>query len=135
MANHAHLLGDDVQLLASLNADLPQGTAVMRTDAFGFRQFVAHDVTRQISIKWFASTLDALVGWRIHRGVAAILTADAILQRWRGLRCCGQSLGLVEEHVLLLGAARFALGGEELTQHLVEPLLEQVTLSAHKAQF
>ena len=26
-------------------------------------------------------------------------------------------------------------GGEELAQHLVQPLLEQVALSAHKAQF
>ena len=47
----------------------------MRADAFGFRQFVAHDVTRQIGIKWLASTLDALVGWRIHRGVVAVLNS------------------------------------------------------------
>ena len=41
----------------------------------------------------------------------------------------------VEEHVLLLGAAGFALGGEELAQHLVQTLLEQVTFDTNKAQF
>ena len=52
-----------------------------------------------------------------------------------GLLGCGQGLGLVEEHVLLLGAACFALGGEELAQNLVKPLLQKVALGAHKAQF
>src|ERR1035437_5895828 len=41
----------------------------------------------------------------------------------------------VKEHILLLGAACFALGGEELAQHLVQPLLEQVTFDTNKAQF
>ena len=103
----------------------------MRANALGFRQFVAHDVTRQIGVQRLAPTLEAFVSCHVQRGIVA---SGAVFQRWRGLcrRC--QGLGLIEEYVLLLGAARFALGGEDLAHHLVEPLLEQVALIAHKAQ-
>ena len=72
-----------------------------------------------------ATELDAMDG--------ASLQQAATLCKACGL--CGgrQGLGLVEEHILLLGAACFALGGEDLAHHLVEPLLEQVTLDAKKS--
>ena len=43
----------------------------MRAHAFGFRQFMAHDVARQINIQWLAPTLEAFVGWHIQRAVVA----------------------------------------------------------------
>ena len=104
----------------------------MRTDAFVFGELMADDMARQVSVQWLASTLEAFVSWHIHR---AILASGAVFQRWRGLRGRGQGLCLVEEHVLLLSAACFALGGEELAQNLVKPLLQKVALGAHKAQF
>ena len=38
-------------------------------------------------------------------------------------------LGFVEEHVLLFGATRFALGSEHLVHHLGQPLFEQVAFN------
>ena len=88
---------------------------------------MAHDVARQIGVQRLASTLEALMTGHIE----CIIASDAVFQRCCGL--CRQGLGLIEEHVPLLGAACFALGGEDLAHHLVDPLLEQVALDAKKS--
>jgi len=90
-------------------------------------------VARQISSKWFAATLEAFVTGCIVCIVASASASAIVLQCRCGLcrRC--QGLSLVEEHVLLLGAACFALGGKDLAHHLIEPLLEQVALDAKKS--
>ena len=64
------------------------------------------------------------------------MTADSgnralSLNKPLGMICAGLEARR-RAHILLLGAARFALGGEELAQHLVQPLLEQVALSFEK---
>ena len=46
----------------------------------------------------------------------------------------GEVLGFVEEQILLLRAARFALRGEELSRERVHPLLQQIALGANDAE-
>ena len=53
----AHLLGDDVHLLADLGADLHQRMPVMGAHTLGRGQFVAHDLARQCRVQWLASML------------------------------------------------------------------------------
>lgn len=55
------------------------------------------------------------------------------LRRRRGRRRC-QSLGLIEEQVLLLRASRLALGSEQLALERLQLLLEQIPLDRHHAQ-
>ena len=129
MANHPHLLGDDVELLAGLNADLLQRQSVMRTHAFGLGQFMAHHMARQGWVQWFAPTLGAFVGWNINAFVLGVFFLRCRL----GLHT--QDLGLIEEHVLLALAAGFALGGKDLAHEFVQALFEQVTFGAHQHQF
>jgi hypothetical protein len=47
MLNDANLLRNDVQLFAGFDTDFHQGFAIVRTNPFGFRQFVANDLARQ----------------------------------------------------------------------------------------
>lgn len=99
---HAHLLGDDVHLLADLGADLHQRVAVVRADALGLRQLVANDVTRQSGVQRLASALLALVASDQCR----VFTIDFGRPCLRGRR---ERLSLVEEQVLLVGATGLAL--------------------------
>ena len=47
VADHAQLLRDDVELYARFHTDLHEGGAIMRTDATGAAELVAHNVPRQ----------------------------------------------------------------------------------------
>jgi len=125
VADHAHLLRHDVQLLADLHADLAQRRAVMRAHALVFGQLVASHLARQRRIQRLAASLGALV--RRHGDLAVLGLGGCRLGR------CAFELGLVEEQVLLL-RADFALGFEELALEAVELLLEQVAFGAHHAQ-
>ena len=126
MADHAHLLRHDVHLLADLHTDLAQARAVVRAHALALGQFVAPDVARQRGIQRLAAAFGALV----RRHVDPLVLG---LGRCRlGLRAF--ELGFVEEHVLLVRGADFALGVEELALEAVELLLEQVTFGAHDPQ-
>ena len=126
VANHAHLLGNDVELLAGLDADFPQRRAIVRTHAFGLGQLMAHHVPRQCRVQRFAPTPGALV----CRSVNAIIVGVLVFLSG-SLGLCAQDL---EEHVLLTLGADLAPGGKYLAHELVEPLLEQVTLGAHEDQ-
>ena len=117
-----------MHLLADLGADLDQRVAVVRADALRLGQLVANDVARQRRIQWLASALLALVASDRRR----FLVIDFDRQCLRG-RC--ERLGLVEEQVLLVGAAGLALGGEQLTLQCAKPLQRQVPLGGHHAQF
>ena len=101
----------------------------MRTDPLGIAEFMAHDVPRQCGIQGLAPAFGALVAG--HLGFVAIVVA--LLPRRSGLGGCGQRLGLVEEHVLLMGPQDFATGSEDLAHHLVEFLLQQVALHTQEA--
>jgi hypothetical protein len=131
VADHAHLLGNDVELLAGLDADLLERRANVRTHAFGLRQLMAHHVPRQCRVQGFAPTPGALVCRNVN---ALIVGVHVFLTGRRGLGT--QDLGFVEyeEHVLLTLGADLARGGKDLAHELAEPLLEQVTLGAHKEQ-
>ena len=126
VADHAHLLRDDVHLLADFHADLAQGRAVVRAHALVFGQFVAPHIARQGRIQRLAAALGALV--RRHLDLVVFGLGGCRL----GLRAF--DLGLVEEQVLLVRGADFALGVEELALEAVELLLEQVAFGAHHAQ-
>ena len=117
MLDHPDLLGNDVQLFADLNADLDQGLAVMGADALRLGQLVPDDLPGQRRVEGLAPALLAHMGH--HRGARGFL----FLGR-RRLRRGGEGLGLVEEEVALLGAARLGLGGEELVQESFELLLD-----------
>ncbi|KVU44457.1 hypothetical protein WK66_17405 [Burkholderia ubonensis] len=52
--DHPKLLGNHRELLADLYAELDERVTVVRAEAFGFRQFVPHDVTRQVGIERLA---------------------------------------------------------------------------------
>jgi hypothetical protein len=114
-------------LLADLYADLAQCRAVMRAHALVLGQFVAPHLARQGRIQRLAAWLRALV--RGHGYLLVLGLGGCRLGR------CTFDLGLVEEQVLLMRGADFALGFEELALEAVELLLEQVTLGAHHAQF
>jgi hypothetical protein len=126
VADHAHLLRHDVQLLADLHADLAQRRAVVRAHALVLGQFVAHAPRA-------AGRGPAACG----RAWCACAPARRPC-RLRPLRLQAgpvrPALGLVEEQVLLVRGADFALGVEELALEAVELLLEQVALGAHHAQ-
>jgi hypothetical protein len=126
VADHAHLLRHDIQLLADLHADLAQGRAVVRAHTLVLRQFVAPHIARQGRIQRLAAALGALV--RRHLDLLALGLGGCRL----GLRAF--DLGLVEEQVLLVRGADLALGVEELALEAVELLLEQVAFGAHHAQ-
>ena len=135
VADHAHLLRDDVELFAGLHTDLHQGGAIMGTDPFGIAEFMAHDVALQRGIQRLAAPLGALVASDFSVGfvVGAISTIAGFLLRWLRLGGCGQCLGLVEEHVLLMRSNGLAAGSKDLAHHLVERLLQQVALGPQKA--
>lgn len=100
----------------------------MRADAFGLAEFVTHDVTRQSRVQRLAPAFGTLVAGHID----CVVRFTFFLRR-RDLRGRSQRLSLVEEHVFLIGAARLALGGEDLAQEFVQALLEQVMLHAQNA--
>ena len=128
MADHAHLLRNDVELLAGLHANLPQHGTVVRTDTLGLGQFVAHHLARQRRVQRLAPALGPFVSGDLDSVVVGL---GFFLGR---LGCRSKRLGLVEEHVLLVAGAGLALGGEQLALELVELLLEQVALGARDAQ-
>jgi hypothetical protein len=128
MLQDSHLLWNDVHLLADLGADLHQRVAVMGAHAIGLGQLVANDLTRQRWIQGLASALLALVPGHQCRIFFVGLGWWCLI----GRREC---FSLVEEHVLLFAAARFALGGEELALQGPQPLDCQVPLGGHDAQF
>lgn len=59
--DHTHLLGNDVELLADLDADLDQESAVVRAQTLRFGEFVPNDVAGWIRIERFASAFLANV--------------------------------------------------------------------------
>lgn len=124
---HTHLLGDDVHLFADLGADLHQRVPVMGAHAFGLGQIVAHDLARQCGVQRLASALLALVARHRRR----CLFVDVC--RGRLIRKC-ECFGLVEEQVLLIGAACLALGGEELALQGPQPLQCEVSLGGGHSQ-
>jgi hypothetical protein len=126
VADHAHLLRHDIQLLADLHADLAQGRAVVRAHALVFRQFVAPHIARQGRIQRLAAALGALVCRHLDLVVFGLGGGRLGLHAF--------DLGLVEEQVLLVRGADLALGVEELALEAVELLLEQVAFGAHHAQ-
>ena len=83
-------------------------------------------LARQGRVQRLAAALGALV--RRH--------LDLLVLGLRGCRLglCAFDLGFVEEQVLLVRGAGFALGVEELALEAVELLLEQVAFGAHHAQ-
>ncbi|MNV40242.1 hypothetical protein D3C71_1318430 [compost metagenome] len=107
---HAHLFGDDIHLLADLGADLHQRVPVMRAHTLGLGQFVAHDLARQRRVQRLASAFLTLMA----RDRCQRLFVDVFDLGLRRLICGRECLGLVEEQVLLIRAAGFALGSEQL---------------------
>lgn len=91
--HHAHLLGDDVQLLADLGTDLHQRMPVMGTYALGLGPLVAHVLPGQGRIQWLAATLLALMAGNRGR----LLLIGLGLRRLIGGR---EGFGLFEEQVL-----------------------------------
>jgi len=85
------------------------------------------DFPRQRRIQRLAPTLLALMPG--HLDARSVFRGD---RRVRGGR---QRLCLVEEQVFLVGAAGFALGGEELVQKRLEPFPQQIPLDLHHPQF
>lgn len=73
MLNHPHLLRHDVELLADFSTDFDQTAAVMGADAFGFRQFMADDLARQMRIERFAAAFFAVVAGYLDRFGRAFL--------------------------------------------------------------
>ena len=88
---------------------------------------VANSGPRQRRIQWLAPTLLALMPGH--------LDARSDFRGDRGVRGRRQRLRLVEEQVLLMGAAGFALGRKELVQKRLEPFLQQIALHLHHPQF
>jgi hypothetical protein len=117
----AHLFGDDIHLLADLGADLHQRVPVMRAHTLGLGQFVAHDLARQRRVQRLVSAFLALMA----RDRCRLLFAGLGLRR---LICGRERLGLVEEQVLLIGAAGFALGRKQLALQRLQPLQCEVPL-------
>ncbi|OUM00092.1 hypothetical protein A8M77_23195 [Variovorax sp. JS1663] len=117
-----------MHLLADLGADLDQRVAIVSADTLGLWQLVTHDVARQCRIQRLAAALLALAASDRRR----VLIIDFGRQCLRGRR---ERLGLVEEQVLLVGAAGLALGGEQLTLQRSQALQRQVPLGGHHAQF
>ncbi|KWZ50450.1 hypothetical protein WS92_23890 [Burkholderia sp. MSMB1588] len=62
MLNDTHPLGNHVKLFARLDTDLHEGMAVVRAESFRLRQFVPHDLARQVRIEWFAPAFSSRVG-------------------------------------------------------------------------
>jgi hypothetical protein len=108
MTDPAHLLGNDVELLTGLNANLPQHGTAVRTDTLGLGQSVAHHLAWQGWVQQLAPALGPFVGGDLDGVVVGL----GFFLDWQG--CSAQCLGLVEEHVLLVAGAGLALGGEEL---------------------
>lgn len=124
---HANLLGDHIHLLADLGANLHQRVPVMGAHALGLGQLVANDLARQCGVQRLASALLALMaGDRRRRFFAGL--------GWGRLIGGRECFGLVEEQVLLIDAARFALGGEQLALQRSQPLLRQVPLGGGHPQ-
>ncbi len=91
---YAHLLEDDLQLLADLGTDLQQRVPVMDTYALGIWQLVAHDLAVQRRVQWLASALLALMAGNRVR----LLLIGLGLRQLLGGR---ELLGLVEEQLRL----------------------------------
>jgi hypothetical protein len=132
VADHAHLLRNDVELLAGLYANLAQHGTVVRADTLGLGQFVAHHLARQGWVQWLAPALGAFVGGDLDD----VVTGLGFFLGWLG--SCAERFCLVEEHVLLVAGAGLAhllgFGGEQLALELVQLLLEQVALGARHTQ-
>ena len=133
MADHPHLLGDDVELLSGFYADFDQGTAVVRAEAQGDGQFVTLYLAWQSRIEWFAPTLGFggargghCTGLLVQR---VALRVGAFFLRRGGLRQ-SQALGFVEEQVFLIRTAHFAACGEHLVDGARQLFFEQVALDA-----
>ena len=57
MLNDTNPLRNDVQLFAAFDADFHQRPAIVRTNPFGFRQFMANNLAWQRRIKRLATPL------------------------------------------------------------------------------
>jgi len=88
-----YLLGDDVELLADLDADLHQHCAIMRTYALILGQLVAYDLAGNRRIDRLTATLCAFVSGHID-GVAFV--SSFFNSR---LCCSAQILGFVENRL------------------------------------
>ncbi|MGF6293288.1 hypothetical protein QFZ98_005149 [Paraburkholderia youngii] len=112
------------ELLADLNADLDERVAVVRTEAFGFRQFVAHDLTRQIGIERLAVTtpLARVRGNRRFR---------CVFQGGRAVRA--KCFGFVEQPGLI-EIPCFTFRAEQFATVSTQPFLGQITFRCHEPQ-
>ena len=72
MADDAHLLRNDVELLADLHADLAQGRAVVRAHALALGQVVSNHFARQRRIERLAPALGALVARHLDLVVVSL---------------------------------------------------------------
>ena len=117
MLNHPHLLRHNVELLADVRADFHQRMAVMRADAFGFRQFMAHDLARQKRIERFATAFLAAVTGHLDR------FGRAFLGDWRAVR--RQRFGFVQKQIALSGIGPgFGFGGIQTMQKSIHAFLQ-----------
>jgi hypothetical protein len=130
VSSHTHLLGDDVHLLADLGTDLHQRVPIVCAYALVLGQLVANDLARQRRVQRLASTLFALMAGNRRR----LLFVDVFDFGLQCLAAGGECLCLVEEQVLLIGAAGFALGREQLALQRPQSLQCEVTLGGRHPQ-
>lgn len=116
---HTDLLRNDVYLLADLGADLYERMTIVGAHALVFGQLVADDLARQRGVQW---PLAALLALMAGNGCGLLFVG----LRGRALIGRRECFSLVEEQVLLLGAARLALGREQLTLQGPQSLESQV---------
>ena len=99
----------------------------MRTNPFGFRQFMANDLAWQCRIEGLAATFLAGMPGNLN----ARFDGDFLGHRPVGR---SQSFRFVEEFRLAI-AARLALGSKEFAQEGVELLFEKITLDLDDFEF
>jgi hypothetical protein len=124
--NHPHLLRDDVELFAHLDADFDQHRAVVGANALRFGQLIANDFAWQGRIERLATALLACVTGHLRFGFVFLL-------RRQGCRRRRQRLSLVQEQVALIGAACFALRAKQPALKRLQLLLEQIAFDLRHA--
>ncbi|CAE6865383.1 hypothetical protein R69776_08225 [Paraburkholderia nemoris] len=118
------MLRDHIELLAYLYADLDERMTVVRTEAFGFGQFVTHELARQVGIERLAVTapLARVRGdrrfWRVFL---------------RGRAARAECFSFVEQSGLV-GIPCFAFRAEQFATVGTQPLLGEVTFCCHEPQ-
>ena len=120
----AKLLGNHVELLADLDADLDERVAVVVAEAFGFGKFVPNDFARQVGIERFAMT-----------ALLARVRGDLSFPEYLPARVCvrAEHFGFVEQ-TGLIRCASFALRAEQLATVSAQSFLGQIALRCHETQ-